>query len=92
MMFVNHMLMSQGFLGGLLVGVWEAKASGGDELGFHVRIAGALSHKDHYVTPTGVPGVVLPLGVLLSYHGDSSLIWIGLFFGGRHCSNTSSSV
>jgi len=64
MMFVHHTQTSQGFSGGLLVGVWDAKASGEDELEFHVRIAGALSHKDHYVTPTGAPGVVLPVDVL----------------------------
>ena len=64
MMLVNHTQTSQGFSGGLLVGVWEAKASGGDELGFHVRIAGALSHEDHQVTPKSAPGVVLPVDVL----------------------------
>ena len=63
MMFVNHTQTSQGFSGSLSVGVWEAKASGGDEPGFHVRIAGALSHEDHHVTPKGAPGVVLPVGV-----------------------------
>ena len=64
MMFVNHMQTSQGFLGGLSVGVWEAKASGGDKPGLHVRIAGALSHEDHHVTPKGALGVVLPVDVL----------------------------
>ena len=63
-MLVNHTQASQGFSGSLSVGVWDAKASGGDEPGFHVRIAGALSHKDHYVTPTSVPRVVLLVGVL----------------------------
>ena len=59
-MFINHTQTSQGFSGSLSVGVWDAKASGGDEPGFHVRIAGALPYKDHYVTPKGVPGVVNP--------------------------------
>ena len=64
MMLVDHTQASQGFSGGLSVGIWEAKASGGDEPGFHVRIAGALSHEDHHITPKGAPGVVLPVNVL----------------------------
>ena len=72
MMFVHHTQTSQGFLGGLLVGVWEAKASGGDELGFHVQIAGALSHEDHHVAPKGAPGVVLPVGVLRWVHNSDA--------------------
>ena len=51
-----------------MVGVWEAKVSGRDELGFHVRIAGALSHEDHHVTPKGAPRVVLPVDVLWWVH------------------------
>ena len=66
------MRTSQGFSGGLSVGVWEGKASGGDELGFHVRITGALSHEDHYVTPKGVPGVVLPVDVLWWVHNSDA--------------------
>ena len=50
MMFVNHTQTSQGFSGSLSVGVWEEKASGGDEPGFRIRIAGALSHEEHHVT------------------------------------------
>ena len=68
MMFVNHAQASQGFSGGFSVGVREAKASGGDEPGVHIRVAGALSHKDHYVTPTGALGVVLPADVLWCVH------------------------
>ena len=64
MMFVNHTQTSQGFLGGLSIGVWEAKSSGGDEPGVHVRIAGVFSHEDHHVAPKGAPGVVLPVDVL----------------------------
>ena len=64
MMFVNHTQTSQSFSGGLSVGVREAKASGGDEPGFHVRIAGAFSHEDHHVAPKGAPGVILPVDVL----------------------------
>ena len=68
MMFVNHTQTSQSFSGGLSVGVWEAKASGGDEPRFHVRIAGALPHEDHYVTSTGAPGVVLSVDVFRCVH------------------------
>ena len=72
MMLVNHTQASQSFSGSLSVGVWEAKASGGDELGFHVRIAGALSHEDHHVAPKGAPGVVLPVGVLRWVHNSDA--------------------
>ena len=64
MMLVNNTQASQGFLDSLSVGVWEAKASGGNEPGFHVRIAGAFSHEDHHVAPKGASGVVLPVDVL----------------------------
>ena len=70
MMLVDHTQTSQGFSGDLLVGVWDAKASGEDELEFHVSIAGTHSHKDHYVTPTGAPGVVLPVDVLWCVHNS----------------------
>ena len=43
MMLVDHTQASQGFSGGLSVGIWEAKASGGDEPGVYVRVAGAFS-------------------------------------------------
>ena len=72
MMFVNHTQTSQGFSGSLSVGVWEAKASGGDEPGFHVRIAGALSHEDHHVTPKGAPGVVLSVDILWWVHNSDA--------------------
>ena len=72
MMFVHHTQESQGFLGGLSVGVWEAKASGGDDPGFHVRVAGALSHADHHVTPKGAPRVVLPVDVLQGIHNSDA--------------------
>ena len=72
MMFVNHTQTSQGFSGGLSVGVWEAKASGGNEPGFHVRIASALSHEDHPITPKGAPGVVLPVDVLRWVHNPDA--------------------
>ena len=68
MMLVDHTQASQGFLGGLSVGVWEAKASGGDEPGVHVRVAGAFSHEDHHVAPKSAPGVVLPVDVLWWVH------------------------
>ena len=72
MMLVNHTQVSQGFSGSLSVGVWEAKASGGDEPGFHVKIAGALSHEDHHVAPKGAPGVVLPVDVLRWVHNSDA--------------------
>ena len=72
MMFVNHTQTSQGFSAGLSVGVWEAKANGGDEPGFHVRIASALSHEDHHVAPNGAPRVVLPVGVLRWVHNSDA--------------------
>ena len=72
MMLVNHTQTSQGFTGGFLVGVWEAKASGGDEPGVHLRVAGALSHEDHHVTPKSAPGVVLPVDVLWWVHNSDA--------------------
>ena len=72
MMFVNHTQTSQGFSGGLSVGVWEAIASGGDEPGFHVRIASALFHEDLHVTPKGAPRVVLPVDVLWWVHNSDA--------------------
>ena len=72
MMLVDHTQTSQGFSGGLSVGVREAKASGGDEPEFHIRVAGALSYKDHHVTPKGAPGVVLPVDVLWWVHNSDA--------------------
>ena len=72
MMFVNHTQTSQGFSGGLSVGVWEAKASGGDEPAVHVRVAGAFSYEDHHVAPKGAPGVVLPVDVLWWVHNSDA--------------------
>ena len=72
MMLVGHTQTSQGFSGSLSVGVEEAKASGGDELLFHVRIAGAFSHEDHHVTPKGAPGVVLSIDVLQWVHNSDA--------------------
>ena len=68
MVLVGHTQTSQGFSGGLSVGVREAKAGGGDESGVHVRVAGALFHKNHNVTPKSAPGVVLPVDVLWWVH------------------------
>ena len=72
MMLVDHTQASQGFSGSISVSVWEAKASGGDEPGFHVRIAGAFSHEDHHVAPKGAPGVVLPVDVLWWVHNSDA--------------------
>ena len=72
MMLIDHTQTSQGFLGGLSVGVWEAKASGGDKPGVQVRVAGAFSHEDHHVTPKSAPGVVLPVDVLWWVHNSDA--------------------
>jgi hypothetical protein len=71
-MLVNHTQASQAFSGSLSVGVWEAKASGGDELGCHVRIAGAFSHEDHQIAPKGAHGVVLLVNVLRWIHNSKA--------------------
>ena len=72
MMLVDHTQTSQGFSGGLSIGVWKAKASGGDEPGVHVRVAGALSHEDHHVVPKSAPAVVLPEDVLQCVHNSDA--------------------
>ena len=72
MMLVDHTQASQGFSGGLSVGIWEAKASGGDEPGVHVRVAGAFSHEDHHVAPKSAPGVVLSVDVLWWVHNSDA--------------------
>ena len=72
MMLVDHTQESQGFSGGLSVGIWEAKASGGDEPGVHVRVAGALSHKDRHVAPKSAPGVILSVDVLWWVHNSDA--------------------
>ena len=69
---VGHTQMSQGFSGGLSIGVREAKAGGGDEPGVHVRVAGAFSQEDHYVAPKSAPGVVLPVDVLWWVHNSDA--------------------
>ena len=68
MVLVDHTQTSQGFTGSFSVGVGETKSSGGDELGIHIRVAGALSHENHYVAPKSAPGVVLPVDVLWWVH------------------------
>ena len=72
MMFVNHMQMPQGFSGDLSVGVWETKASGGDEPGVHIRVAGAPCYEDHQVTPKSALGVVLPVKKLWRVHNSNA--------------------
>ena len=72
MMLVDHTQASQGFSGGLSVGMWEAKPSGGDEPGVHVRVAGAFSHEDHHVAPKSAPGVVLPVDVFWWVHNSDA--------------------
>ena len=72
MMLVDHTQTSRGFTGGFTVGVTEAKASGGDELGIHIRVAGVFSHENHYVAPKSAPGVVLPVDVLWWIHHSNA--------------------
>ena len=72
MMLVDHTQASQGFLGGLSVGIWEAKASGGDEPGVHIRVAGAFSHEGHHVASKSAPGVVLPVVILWWVHNSDA--------------------
>ena len=72
MMLVNHTQTSQGFTSGFSVGVWEAKAGGGDELGVHVRVAGAFSHKNHHVASKSAPGVVVPVDILWWVHNSDA--------------------
>ena len=72
MMLVYHTQASHGFTGGFSVGVWEAKASGGDEPGFYVRIAGTFSHEDHHVAPKSAPRVVLPVDILWWVHNSDA--------------------
>ena len=71
MMPVDHTQASQGFSGGLSVGIWEAKASGGDEPEVHVRVAGAFSHEPLGWTddPFSSSGHYPPLLDLTSQHG-----------------------
>ena len=71
MMLVDHTQASQGFSGSLSVGIWEAKASGGDEPGVHVKVAGAFSHEDHQVAPKSALRVVLPVDVLRCVHNSN---------------------
>ena len=72
MVLVDHTQTSQGFTGGFSVGVGETKSSGGDESGIHIRVAGALSHENHYVAPKSAPGVVLPVDVLWWVHNSDT--------------------
>ena len=72
MMLVDHTQTLQGFTGGFSVGVKETEASGGDEPGVHVRVAGAFSHEDHHVAPKSAPGVVLPVDVLWWVHNSDA--------------------
>ena len=72
MVLVDHTQSSQGFTGGFSIGVWEAKASGEDEPGVHVRVADAFSHEDHQVAPKSALGVVLPVDVLQCFHNSDA--------------------
>ena len=73
MVLVDHTQTSEGFTGGFLVGVKETKSSGGDEPGIHIRVADALSHENHYVTPKSAPGVVFLVDVLWWVHHSNAL-------------------
>ena len=72
MVLVDHTQTSEGFTGGFPVGVRETKSSGGDELGIHIRVAGALSHENHHVAPKSTLGVVLPVYVLWWVHHSNT--------------------
>jgi hypothetical protein len=72
MVLVDHTQSSQGFTGGLSVGVREAKARGGDESGVHIRVAGAFSHKDHHVALKGALGGVFSVGILWWFHNSDA--------------------
>ena len=72
MVLVDHTQTSEGFTGSLPVGVRETKTSGGYELGIHIRVAGALSHENHYVAPKSAPGFVLPVDVLWWVHHSNA--------------------
>ena len=72
MMLVDHTQTSQGFSGSFSVGVWEAKASGGDEPGVHVRVVGAFSYEDHHIAPKSAPRVVLLVDVLWWVHNSDA--------------------
>ena len=72
MVLVDHTQTSEGFTGSFSVGVGETKSSGGDEPGFHIRIAGAFSHEDHHIAPESAPGVVLPVDVLWWVHHSNA--------------------
>ena len=72
MMLVDHTQTSQGFSDGFSVVVWEAKASGGDEPGVHVRVAGAFPHEDHQVASKSAPGVVLPVDIIWWVHNSDA--------------------
>ena len=72
MMLVDHTQTSQGFSGGLSVGVWEAKASGEDEPGFHVRIADVFFPRRSSCHIKGAPGVVLPVNALWWIHNSDA--------------------
>ena len=72
MVLLDHTQTSEGFTGGFSVCVRETKSSGGDELGIHIRVAGALSHENHYVAPKSALGVVLPVDVLWWVHHSNA--------------------
>ena len=72
MVLVDHTQTSEGFTSGLPVGVGETKSSGGDEPGIHIRVAGALSHENHYVASKSAPGVVLLVDVLWWIHHSNA--------------------
>ena len=72
MMLVDHAQTSQGFSGGLSIGVWEVKAGGGDEPGVPVRVAGAFSHEDHHVASKSAPRVVLLVDILWWVHNSDA--------------------
>ena len=67
-MLVDHTQTLQDFSAGFSVGVRDAKASGGDEPGVYVRVAGVSSHENHHVAPKSALGVVFPVDILWWVH------------------------
>jgi hypothetical protein len=59
-------------MGGLLVGVREAKARGGDEPRVHIRVTGAFSYKDHHVAPKDALGGVFSISILRWFHDSDA--------------------
>jgi hypothetical protein len=69
---VEHTQPSQGFTGGLSIGVGEAKARGGDEPRVHIRVTSAPLHKNHHIASKGASGDVFSVGILWWFHNPNA--------------------